>query len=822
MKKGYIKIACWALLTAGLGGCATDDALKEGGHDNGLTDVGTNYLAFNIVSDAGTGTRAWSGVSEGEDFDKGEDGERAIATSGNYAVFFNQDNTFHSIVELGIDKLSEEQDVTEHSDKEVSVGSFIANIKIDKGQSLPTKVLILLNVRPYRVTEIERDFRKPIAERLLANKRITPVDDVDYMLSCLTRELSDEEIEKSNASVVLYTPGDGEGGKIINYCIMSNAVYVGSGTEQTGQVYNITEIGDNICDTEEAAAATPLTVHVERLAVKVETTIKGIDGASSSDGATYAWTVDNKMHVSVYGNNISERYNEKDKMMYPIVMEPLKVEGVKDEVNQVNPEGTATVFAARPVKWAFSMLGWSVNGTARRTYLVKNLNDQRVDIDGAQDGRQHHNKITSSRDQGQITEMFFDNWNDASRFRCYWAVDGRYADPSVYPVQYREAMDNSNKNSFVGRYDGEKDGAPLYYYSFSQLRQLAYGFAPTPGVSSGGMEHMTERGNLLGDTRYRYCAENVLGQKLLGGYTYLGASTHVIIIGQLLLGEEIETYKSAAKEAGASTEDLLNMVHDKFYADGCYWDRESYMQYTYNKIYQALKSGNRLVKDMFSPTEKKKDLTTPARRFTWSYKYDKDGVVRTGDLSETYMKELAAKLPMNDVEDKLSSSAFGPDGFQGEDDDQTENIFRLVRAKTTNGDGKVMLGLKDGYTLVLKGRDEADRIDVTVDVSATQFLGMVYEFAGLADYYAKGRMYYYTPIRHVTTPRENNQWQLGDIGIVRNNWYQLTISSLLKPGIPVAEPEQPIIPNIDPADMYLGVEIHILPWHVIKQDIELQ
>lgn len=821
MKKGYIKIAWWALLTAGLGGCATDDALKEGGHDNGLTDVGTNYLAFNIVSDAGTGTRAWPGVSKGGDFDKGEDGERAIATSGNYAVFFNQDNTFHSIVELGIDKLSKEQDVTEHNDKEVSVGSFIANIKVDEGQSLPTKVLILLNVRPYRVTEIEMDFRKPMAERLLVNKLITPVDDVDYMLSSLTRELSDDEIEKANASVVLYTPGDGNGGKT-NYCMMSNAVYVGSGTEQTGQVYNITEIGDNICDTEEAAAAKPLTVHVERLAVKVETTIKGIDVASSSEGATYAWTVDDKMHVSVYGNNKTGLHNEKDRLMYPIVMEPLKVEGVEDEVNQVNPDGTVTNTDVKPVKWAFSMLGWSVNGTARRTYLVKNLNDQRVDMDGAQDGTLHHNEITASGVQSKIEHAFFGNWNDASRFRCYWAVDGRYADPSVYPVQYREVMDNSGKNSFVGRYDGKEDGSPLYYYSFSQLRQLAYGFAPTPGVSSGGIEHMIERGNLLGDTRYRYCPENVLGQKLLEGKTYLGASTHVIIIGQLLLGEEINTYKKNAKDAAASTEELLNTVHDKFYADGCYWDRESYMQYAYDKIYQALKIGNQLVKDMFSPAEKKADLTTPAKRFTWSYKYNKHGDEKTGDLSETYMKELAAKLDMNKAEDKLSSSTFGPDGFQGEDDGQTENIFRLVRAKTTNGDGRVMLGLKDGYTLVLKGRDEADRTDVTVDVSATQFLGIVYEFAGLADYYAKGRMYYYTPIRHVTTSRENNQWQLGDIGIVRNNWYQLTISSLLKPGIPVAEPEQPIIPNIDPADMYLGVEIHILPWHVIKQDIELQ
>lgn len=62
MKTGYMMIACCALLT-GLGSCATDDALNGGGNDNGLTDVGTNYLAFNIVSDAGGGKHPRRGLA---------------------------------------------------------------------------------------------------------------------------------------------------------------------------------------------------------------------------------------------------------------------------------------------------------------------------------------------------------------------------------------------------------------------------------------------------------------------------------------------------------------------------------------------------------------------------------------------------------------------------------------------------------------------------------------------------------------------------------------------------------------------------------------
>ena len=133
-----------------------------------------------------------------------------------------------------------------------------------------------------------------------------------------------------------------------------------------------------------------------------------------------------------------------------------------------------------------------------------------------------------------------------------------------------------------------------------------------------------------------------------------------------------------------------------------------------------------------------------------------------------------------------------------------------------------MLGLKKGYSLTIKGKDENGR-NMEVRIEPKQFLSLAYEFAGTANYFALGRMYYYAPIYHnVASVPENGPTKVGDIGVVRNNWYQLTISSLLKPGIPVSDPDQPIIPNVDPSDRYLGLDIHILPWHVIGQEITLQ
>ena len=62
---------------------------------------------------------------------------------------------------------------------------------------------------------------------------------------------------------------------------------------------------------------------------------------------------------------------------------------------------------------------------------------------------------------------------------------------------------------------------------------------------------------------------------------------------------------------------------------------------------------------------------------------------------------------------------------------------------------------------------------------------------------------------------------MGDFGVVRNHWYKLEVEELVKPGIPVSVPTQPIIPNVDPEDRYIGVNIHIIPWHVINQNITL-
>lgn len=98
-------------------------------------------------------------------------------------------------------------------------------------------------------------------------------------------------------------------------------------------------------------------------------------------------------------------------------------------------------------------------------------------------------------------------------------------------------------------------------------------------------------------------------------------------------------------------------------------------------------------------------------------------------------------------------------------------------------------------------------------------------------FYKGGVTYYYTSlIKHfgdTYTPASNiNQAidysevnHLGRYGVVRNNWYELNITSVSGPG----EPEIPEIPE-EPADKehsYINTEINILSWAKRQQDVDL-
>lgn len=771
------------LLLWAAGSCSDKDAEAGGsGLNESVAAAGKGYLALNILTEESGGPsvsgRAWSEdeLPRPEDFDPGSADESELCSTpgSHWVMLFNGDGSYHSMTELTrMMPATPSPGSDAEANKEKVIGTFIAEVKIEDEANLPAECLVVLNARPARIDQLKGQLAgSPSTWTLPDGSSAEGKTAAEYVLLSLTRTLSSADIREGGSSVVLFRPGNSTGENAKDYCTMSSSTYTEGGSDGVGPVRTLEAISPGLfAETPEAAQANPLEVHVERLAAKVEVSVP--EPVESE--------------VEAYG---ADGWNEEsDGPAWPVVFYPKAGEdGVTGDLPLEKP-GEDGAYQAESVKWACTLWGWGVNALERREYLFKNLNDGINGADKAKTEAPHYKDEDNS-----VGSMFFANWNDTARHRSYWAVDGYYADANQYPMQYRHAYDDEGKGYVEKFPDVDEttklsDGSPLYYYSYRELRRRALGLSPEG-------DDAKVNGNLLGSRKFRYIPENVIGAELLEGKTYLGASTHVLFMAQLLLGDEIDTAKLKYNNKDLTLEDKMSWVSDKYYAGGYWYDEEGYMKRAYAEVRNALNGEERTFKDYFGGGG---DITTPAGSDIKLYA--KKGDIKT-ELTDTLMFKLAE-------EDKL----------HGDD-----NPFEFAPADVSNGDGQVLLSLKEGWTVLIdgNGNGEADNGDLTL--SRDQFKSVVFGAVGAADLYKNGRMYYYTPIRHARATSEiaPGSYAVGDIGVVRNHWYKIAVNSVLKPGVPVSDPEQPIIPNIDPKEQYLGLDIHIVPWHVVDQSVDLK
>lgn len=101
--------------------------------------------------------------------------------------------------------------------------------------------------------------------------------------------------------------------------------------------------------------------------------------------------------------------------------------------------------------------------------------------------------------------------------------------------------------------------------------------------------------------------------------------------------------------------------------------------------------------------------------------------------------------------------------------------------------------------------------------------------------YKGGESYYIARIKHfgdADTPWnegeatygdndvDNNNKYLGRYGVLRNNWYDLTVQSVSGPGTPEVPTIKPEVPD-DENDKYISVSVKILDWAKRSQDVNL-
>ncbi len=103
------------------------------------------------------------------------------------------------------------------------------------------------------------------------------------------------------------------------------------------------------------------------------------------------------------------------------------------------------------------------------------------------------------------------------------------------------------------------------------------------------------------------------------------------------------------------------------------------------------------------------------------------------------------------------------------------------------------------------------------------------EKATQASYYKGGMMYYNIPVEHLrqgvkfgSSNFDKKNVKEAEFGVVRNHYYMVTVNSIKNLGKAVYDPNEIIVPgDNDNKFYYVGAQINILSWKVVKQDVDL-
>lgn len=135
--------------------------------------------------------------------------------------------------------------------------------------------------------------------------------------------------------------------------------------------------------------------------------------------------------------------------------------------------------------------------------------------------------------------------------------------------------------------------------------------------------------------------------------------------------------------------------------------------------------------------------------------------------------------------------------------------------------------------ITYSGEATSSKVNTAAITAINEKLGLS-EAAGISTY-LNGEAYYIARIKHfgdVQTPwnegdetygdndATQNKKYLGRYGVLRNNWYELTVNSVSGPGTPDVPTIKPDVPD-DESYKYISVSVKILSWAKRSQSVDL-
>lgn len=158
--------------------------------------------------------------------------------------------------------------------------------------------------------------------------------------------------------------------------------------------------------------------------------------------------------------------------------------------------------------------------------------------------------------------------------------------------------------------------------------------------------------------------------------------------------------------------------------------------------------------------------------------------------------------------------------------EQAKYVVKLD-ATENNISGEAGQHLIKAENITYTGDAADNKVDQKVVNTINEKLGLSAD-AGIATY-LNGEAYYIARIKHFNeltpwtagTPYNgDNKAFLGRYGVLRNNWYDLSVNSISGLGYPEVPEVKPTVPD-DENDQYINVEVKILDWAKRSQNIDL-
>ncbi len=198
-----------------------------------------------------------------------------------------------------------------------------------------------------------------------------------------------------------------------------------------------------------------------------------------------------------------------------------------------------------------------------------------------------------------------------------------------------------------------------------------------------------------------------------------------------------------------------------------------------------------------------------------------DGTFYTIGNMTTILNETKLKKALDDA-----ATSVLPNGYKVD----------YTNLKTAGSHVITLADIKDGTGAILDaGPSSTGKTGTEIVKAINDKLGLT-DGAGRAEAmvgintYLEGETYYIARVKHfgdVLTKwnsgenyGDNNKQYLGRYGMLRNNWYELTVGNVYGPGYPGVPPVDPTLPD-DENEKYLSVSVKILSWAKRSQSVDL-